>query len=390
MEAKLRKFLLISIAFIAIIIGCKNKELQNTEKKELTPIKVKVEKIKYETLPVYLTLTGFVKSKDIANVSPKINGYIKKINYNTGDHVKKDAIIAIIENKETEEKLKALINQLSAEKLSLKEAKEMVVINKKSYLQAKSNYEYALKTFKRYKNLLKTESVTKQEFDRVLNQYNNAKLQLEKSKKMLEISRLKVKQAEKMIKSLKSNINSLKVILNYRFVKSPFSGVVIKKFVDTGNFINVGMPILQIGSEDKEGVFYIPSKYINQVKIGDKIIINFRKYSIFNIEPDIDKSSSQFIVKVDLGKNKFVNGEYLTGKFKTGVKEAIVINKKFVKNYEGLNFTYIAKDNFIVKVALKLKKIDDENYEVISGLNSGDLLITSPLNSLKDNYPCEY
>ncbi len=376
--------------FLLILINysCENKNTQDKTEKNINPIQVKVKKITEQTIPNYIKVIGFVKASEVVNISPKINGYLKYIKYNEGDYVKKGEIVAEIENQETVNKLKSLKEKLNALKISLKQLKEMLNIDKKSYLQAKSNFEYAEKTFLRYKKLLKSESITRQEYDKVFNNYTNAKLELEKSKKLLEISELKILQTKKEIKSVSENIKSIQVVANYRFVKSPISGIVTKKFVDTGNFINIGMPIIKIVSKQKQGYFYVPSQFFSNIKIGYNLIINKKLYKITNVSPDINKTS-QFLVKVNLNNKSFKNGEYLEGLIEIGKKKAIILENKFIKKYEDFYYTYIVKENSIIKVYLKVKKIDNNKYEVISGLNNGDLLIIEPLNNLKDNFPCK-
>ncbi len=372
-----------------IILGCSKKEETKRENQEKTPIEVSVKKLSFQKVPVYTEITGFVKSKYLADISPKINGYIEEIKFKEGDYVKKGEIIAIIQNKETVDKLKSLKSQLNAAKSQLKQIEQLSKIDEKSLLQAKSNFDFAKKTYIRFKNLLKSESVTKQEFDRVLNEYNNSKLQLEKAKDLLKIDNLKKAEAESNILSLKNSINSLSVISKYRFVKAPFSGIITKKFIDKGNFINVGMPILEIASLDKQGYLYVPYRYIHKVKKGDCVLMKGGKFYITDISPDIDKSSSQFLIKIDVGKN-FINGEFLEAKIKTGTKNALLIEKRYVREIDGFKYTFIVKDNFIIKAYIKVKNFNNKKYEVISGLNSGDLLIVKPFNKLKDNWPCTY
>lgn len=386
----MKKFNFFMLFFLLILINysCENKNTQDKTEKNINPIQVKVKKITEQTIPNYIKVIGFVKASEVVNISPKINGYLKYIKYNEGDYVKKGEIVAEIENQETVNKLKSLKEKLNALKISLKQLKEMLNIDKKSYLQAKSNFEYAEKTFLRYKKLLKSESITRQEYDKVFNNYTNAKLELEKSKKLLEISELKILQTKKEIKSVSENIKSIQVVANYRFVKSPISGIVTKKFVDTGNFINIGMPIIKIVSKEKQGYFYVPSQFFSNIKIGYNLIINKKLYKITNVSPDINKTS-QFLVKVNLNNKSFKNGEYLEGLIEIGKKKAIILENKFIKKYEDFYYTYIVKENSIIKVYLKVKKIDNNKYEVISGLNNGDLLIIEPLNNLKDNFPCK-
>ncbi len=383
------KRLFIILSIFLLILGCNKKENKEISKRMEAPIKVKVKKVEFRNIPVYVTLVGYAKSKNIANISPKINGYIEKINYNVGDYVEKGKVVAVIVNKEMEDKLKSLKAKLKAANAGLKQVQELIEIDKKSFKQAESNFKFAKKTYLRFKNLLKSESITKQEFDKVLNEFTNAKLEVEKAKKLIEIDKLRVREAKDNILSLKNSINSLKVITEYRYVKAPFDGIIVKKFIDKGNFINVGMPILQIATRELEGVFYVPSTYFSKLKLGDKIYIKGKPYKIIEISPNIDRTSSKFQIKVNIDKN-FVNGEYIEAKLKIGSRKAILIDKKYIHQVDSLNFTFIAKDNFVLKVFLKIRDYNHSKDEVISGLNKNDMIIVEPLNNLKDKLPCTY
>ncbi len=378
-------FIILFIAFF--FIGCgKEEKLTN---REIKTIKVEVLPIKLIEFPIYKTVDGFVSSNKVAFISPKINGYIEKFYVKAGDKVKKGGLLFKIKNKEIQEKVRSLKYKLRSLKIKEKEAKISISIYKKSVVQAKANFILAKKNFIRFRNLLKTDSVTKQEFDKMETNFINAKEELKKAKDMLKISKLKLKEIKNDIKSVKSSFKELKVISDYRLVKAPFSGIVLEKYMDEGNLVSPGIKVLKIGSFDKVAYFSIPLKYKNFIKNYGYIKINGRDSKIIEISPDIKRSSSQFTVKAKLNsKDIYENGQYIKGEIFSGKRKVIVLDPKFVRKYNDFYYTYVCKNGFVIKTFITGEFWNKNKFIVKTGLQEGDHLIVKPVKDFQENLRC--
>ena len=381
------KKLFIFTLVVIFFIGCGNQEKLSNRK--IKTLNVNVAAIKLKSIPVFQNVDGFISSDKIAFISPKINGYIEKFYIKTGDRVKKGELLFKIKNREIEEKVKSLNFKLKALKLQQKEIKILISISKKSLVQAQANYKLAKKNFQRFKNLLKTESITPQEFDKIKTEYINSKMELKKAKDMLQINRLKLTQIKNQIKSLRSSLKELEVVSGYRFVRAPFNGVVLDKYIDEGNLVSPGVKVLKLGSLEKVAYFSVPLKYKQNILSSRFIKIKNFNAKILEVSPDIKRSTSQFTVKTEIPFNSnYENGEYVKGKIYTGNKKAIILDAKYVRKFNDIYYTFICKDGFVVKSFLTGFFINKNQFLVKSGLVPGDKLIISPLKDFDENLRC--
>ena len=379
----MKKFSLILMIFFTLISCSKKEEAFN---KKPIIYKVKTKKVQFAKIPIKTTLNGIVFSKKLAFTSPKIDGFIEKFYIKEGDKVSKGQLLFTIKNNEIERKINSLKFQINALHNQINETKILIKIYKKSLAQAKANFDLAKKNYERFKKLIKTESVTKQEFDKIETEYINSKLELEKAKNFLKINKIKLQQLKNNISSLNEKLKELEIISNYRFVKAPFTGVVLKKFLDIGNLVSPGVKVLKIGSIKKVAYFNVPIKY--KQFLPEFIIIQNKKYKIAEIIPDIAPGTDQFKIKVNL-PDYFENGQFITATIYTGTKEGIIINKKYIRNFNGIFYTYICKNNYIIKTFLKGNFITDKDFLVISGLSDSDKLIIFPIKDFDENSRCE-
>ena len=381
----MRKFFLFFIlTLIFFYSSCSKKEKFNNFK--FKAVKVRTKNFFYKRIPKIVSIDGFVSSEKIAFITPKIDGYIEKINVKPGDRVKKGDVLLIIKNKEIEKKVKSIKFKLQSLNIQKKETKILINLYKKSLSQAEANFHLAKSNFYRYRNLLKTESITKEEFDKIHTQFINAELEVKKAKDLLEINKLKLIQITKEIKSLESSLEELEVLSSYRILKAPFSGIILEKYLDIGNYVTPGVKILKLGTLKKVAYFSVPLKYLKYCSVGNYVFINNKKAKIIEIIPEIE--ASQFKIKVSLNSMNFVNGQYLKAKFIADFRRAIVLPKNLVKRLNDLYYVYVCKNGFVIKTFLTGKFISN-GFLVNSGLSQKDKVILTPINNFQSNLRCE-
>ena len=152
------------------------------------------------------TFSGTVIPDKQILLSPKVMGYLVKVNVEAGDRVKKGEVLAVIDSssiKPDVEKAKAGIKEVNAALKELDKALKEVEARKQA---AEANYQLAEKTYNRFKKLLEADAVSKQKFDEVAAQYRAAKANLEavKAKEAQILAKKKVLLAKKQQVLLRS------------------------------------------------------------------------------------------------------------------------------------------------------------------------------------------
>lgn len=301
----MRKLLKIFIVFILVIIlGILYFKKEKIEKLKISQ-KEYIEKI---------ITTGTVEVEKKYIVFSEIDGKIEKIYKKDGDIINKSENLLefdkiFIENKIEIEKfnLKNLKTKLkNLDKNILKETTNEVTINLK-------NYQMALDEYKKFKKLYEKKYISQLE-------YNQKKEQLNKTESLLKKSQIylkNIKNGEER-KLLLNNIYIGEKKLQYYLeekkkylVKSNFGGIVIEKYVNSGEILKKYDKIFKIISpKDKYISIKLDEKYKEKIKMGQKIkifplenTVDFIWGEIIYIAKNIDEKDSTLEIKGSLSSN---------------------------------------------------------------------------------------
>ncbi|OAD41557.1 HlyD family secretion protein [Polaribacter atrinae] len=221
-------------------------------------------------------------------IDTRVSAYIKEIRFEENQKVKKGDTLVILDDSE----IKSKVTQAEAAYLSAlageKTAKSSVntISNNTSIIEAniagaKSNLEFAEKDLMRFKNLLKDEAVTQQQYDGINTKYEAAKAQynallgqrksvnysLREMDGRIEMSQAGIKQAEAALELAKLN-------LSYTVITAPYDGFVGRRKVNEGQLLNPSQQVATIVTDDKK---WIVANYretqMEDITVGKKLTI---------------------------------------------------------------------------------------------------------------------
>lgn len=188
------------------------------------------------------------------------SGLIKSISFELGDKVKKGQKLVQIDTD--------LLNaQIRAAKANLKSAKDTLQNSSKDY--------------ERYKKLLQSNTITQKEYDDALLSKNSS---------------------SSSVKALEANLKELQIQAFKKSIKAPYSGTIVEKNVNLGEWVNAGSPIAKIVDTSKiELTFNIPLNVFNGLRKGGEYEIligeNIVKAKLTAAIPSGDKLTRTFPVK---------------------------------------------------------------------------------------------
>ncbi len=156
-----------------------------------------------------LNSSGYVVAQRKAAVASKITGRLVSINVEEGNHVKKGDLIARLENEDT-----AALREQAEANLNITLA---------NLEKAKAELHEAAVNFNRYKELLKSELVSRSDYDSSEARYKKAVAS--------------VAETEAAVKAGQAALNNAEVSLEYSFIRVPFDAVVLTKNADIGDIV---------------------------------------------------------------------------------------------------------------------------------------------------------
>lgn len=350
--------------------------------------KVEVSKVQLRELSKMVSASGQTAVSAEFVQKSKVSGSIEKINYKSGDKVKKGDVIIEFDSKQ----LKALLDASYSE-----------------YLRAKATLDSYNQELKAAKSLVEVRRLERDEaLDKYMDNKNESRKQVYKNAEALyqnALAQLKSLEnskgfyessARSAYSSYLSNLESY----NNGFVKAFDDGIlVIGNGIEKGAFVSQGQILFSI-LKDKNIVFKseIDEADISQVKVGMTAKISLDSYpgtafegKVISIDPKVIKlpnGSNVLYCEVEFDNSKIspIIGLNGTIDIETQKTEPVLsIPNLAVFEQEGKNFVYVVgKENRVKRQEILLGFQGDDFVQVIEGLNEGDMVVLNPPSDIKD------
>jgi hypothetical protein len=185
-----------------------------------------------------LLLAGNTQAYAEAAIYARTSGYVKSWSKDLGAHVHKGAVLAVIETPEVDQQLRQAQADLE---------------------NAKAAYEIARSTDERWKGLVATESVSKQDAEQ-------------------KAADAAMKHAG--VRSAEANLARLHELQQFKHVQAPFDGIVTQRSTDVGALVsagqNAGAPLFRMADVHRFRIYSaVPESYASQIVVGSKADVSF-------------------------------------------------------------------------------------------------------------------
>ena len=229
---KLLKFVIVVAILAAVAFGVKTFFFDAEADTAAGPLVST--KVTLATIATTISATGTLEPVDQVEVGTQVSGDISKIYVDFNSKVNKGQVIAELDKS----KLRATLTQAEL-----------------AYKSAQSDFKYKESTYNRVKKLSESNSASAVELETAEYNMNSAKLAVEKSL---------------------NDVNQAKLNLSYATIKSPISGVVLKRAVEVGQTVAASMstPTLFVIAKDLSQMKVmadVDEADIGQVKAGQRV-----------------------------------------------------------------------------------------------------------------------
>jgi HlyD family secretion protein len=227
---------------------------------------------------------GYVQAKVPVSASAKINGVIRKVYVDQGDHVSKGQVLAQLENEDYQSQVSQAENQLQAAEAAVAAARAeasaaqaRAQASRSSVARNQAGLSLARINYSRAKQLYETSSaVSKQDVDNAETSYAQAQEDVknaEDTQRSLEQSVLaaeaSVEAAQKNVSGVRAGLEFQRASLKYTIVTSPVNGFVVSRNLEEGGTVVPGMPIFTLAESKVIWVTaYVDEREIHGLRPG--------------------------------------------------------------------------------------------------------------------------
>jgi HlyD family secretion protein len=425
-----RKNIFIIIGFVAVLVAIVGANLYF---KKDTGLPVTTDVIKTRDLEAIVSASGKIQPKRLVNISADTPGRVVNLEVNEGDRVHVGQFLLQIDPK-------SLKTRVEGGTASMKAAEESLEGMRQSIETAKVQLQQAQQNLARQQDLWRQQLTTREALDRAQNDVKSAESLVQEREKQ-------IKPQESRIAQERATLDSARYDLSKQRIESPIDGIVTKRNIQEGETAVVGtmnnpgtvllqladmgiiqaevevdetnVPNVQIGQVAKIMIDAIPDKTFKGkvTEIGNSPITaatgaagtqatNFKVVVVlddkipevrpgFTCTADITTATRKAVKAAPIpavavrelvfDANNQVVRQPKTDRRRRPSVEPVASAEELQpgqtrKETEGV---FVVKDGKAVFQPIKLGIAGDKYFEVISGLEPGDQVITGPYNSVR-------
>jgi len=381
---KIVLYAVIAIAVIGCSIVVKNKISSNAATKNVVvtvnKTAVEVQAVKSVEKNLSDTYKANLEANQQGSVVSKVSSKISRIAFENGQYVNAGDTLIVLDDQDIQNTIKSAQSQLSVTEQQLSSAQI-------SLEKIKINLDDTQRAYDRQKTLFESGAISKVDFDTAEKALNSAKADYQAG--IVSIATAKANIALQNV-----NIANYQDSLKNTVIKAPISGVVSDKSVTLGQMASAGTVLAKVN--DISAVYatiQIPQERINNVKIGQpaniKISGSEKTYNgyVKNIDALADSTARVFNCKIQIDNSDgtLYPGVYAKAELISSEKtQVIAVPINALVGNEGNYSIFINNNGTAKKQKVTIGETDENNVEITSGIQNGDIIICSNTSSLQD------
>jgi RND family efflux transporter MFP subunit len=310
-----------------------------------------------------MVLPGTLKPNVESPLYARTNGYLKKWYKDIGSHVEKGDILAEIDTPEIDQ-------QLAQARADL--------------VTAQANLSLSTITATRYQDLIKSDSVSRQDLDNA-----NGDLAARRA----------------MVQSAEANVRRLEELESFKRVYAPFTGIITQRNVDPGMLINAGnggsanKEMFDLAQIDPMRVYVaVPQAYSPSIHMGLKACLSLSELTqrsfcgtVVRTANSIDPNTRTLLTEVDVpnGSGTLLPGSYAEVHFDvkvTGQRISLPINALLFRP-DGTMAAVVGPDSKIDLKKITVGRDFGNSLEVLQGIDATDRIVINPPDALEQGEP---
>jgi RND family efflux transporter MFP subunit len=326
-----------------------------------------------------LNASGYVVAQRKAAVASKITGRLVSLTVEEGSRIKKDQVIAQLENDDIAASRKQAAANLEVARFNLEQAK--AELN-----DAKNSYE-------REKTLFDQEFTSKASYDAAEARYKKAVAG--------------VSGGEAGVGAAKAALTSAEASLQYTYIRAPFDAVVLTKNADVGDIVTplgaaANAKASAVTIADMRSLMVeadVSESNLEKVRLGQPCEIQLDaipglrfRGAVHMIVPTADRSKATVMVKV-----RFVDNDsrilpemsakvaFLSREIGSGdEKPRTAVSQKALVEHKKQKYLFLVSGNKVTETAVSTGIQLGDMIEILSGAKSAQKVVINPPSKLRD------
>ena len=371
-----------------LLVSCSSDAAEDGPGRAAAPT-VAAAKVLRADLTRALAVTAEFRPYQEVDVHAKVAGYVKRIYVDVGDRVKEGQLIAILEIPE-------LRDEVQTAEASVSKSQEEIRRAQADLERAQATQVVAHLAYSRLADVSKTRPglVAQQEIDDALGRDRIAEAQVATAKASLWV-------AEQQLRVAQADREKVRTLYAYAQIKAPFTGIVTKRYADTGSMIQTAtssqtqsMPLVTLAQENLlRLVIPVPESAVSKIRLGSAVEVSVSALGkklqgkVARFADQVDMATRTMHTEVDVPNptGELVPGMYASASLVLNdERNALVVPvQALTRTEDSASVLLIDKQNKLEERPVQIGVETPDQVEILSGLNEGDLVVVGSRSRLQ-------
>jgi RND family efflux transporter MFP subunit len=349
-----------------------------------------------------IELPGTVEGNETADLYAKVGGFLAEMSVDIGDHVKKGQVLARLAIPEMEQELRQKEAAIASAEANVEQSRAALREAQTQLPEKEAQLNLHLATFARTESLVKTGSFTQKLFEEATFQRDAAAAAVETVRARIQTAEATLNASIAKVGLANAERDQVKTLIEYGEIRAPFDGMVMKRFVDPGAFIqpadgnSAARPLLSVSSIDRVRIWLdLPMNEVRWLNRGDRVI-----FDRINVLPDmtfegevtrfatgLDATSRMMRVEVDLANpdHKLMPGYYgYVTVMLDEMPQTLVVPSSALLQSGSDSCVYVVANGVLQRRVVTTCFQDGTTVGINSGLTANEQVVQSGGGQLRD------
>jgi membrane fusion protein (multidrug efflux system) len=334
------------------VVGCRHASAETKSAPQEPAVKVQTVKVDEGDVPRFLLMTGTLVANQDADVAADATGRIAETYVERGSFVPRGAPLARIDARS----LTFMHNEASAQVHALEVESSL-----------------AARDCERAEKLYHDNSISKAEYDR-------QSAHCESTSWSRAAAQARASQAGKAVGD--------------STIRAPFSGVVVERFVESGEYVRPDTHVVTLVDVDKLKLeLHVPESAVSSVHEGQTVGFRVAGFDdtefsavVRNVAPALRRSSRDLVVEATLDNEgrKLRPGMFATARIELGTYRAPTVPLRAVHDEGSLRRVFVVANKRVEERIVETGEKLGDAVAVLSGVKAGEQIVETAAGELKD------
>jgi RND family efflux transporter MFP subunit len=330
-----------------------------------------------------LTVAGQFQPYQQVDLHAKVSGYIRWIKVDIGDRVRQGEVLALLEVPELQNQVEGAQAEVRHSQSDITRAQSEVVSAESTYSAVHAEYTRLEEASKERPGL-----IAEQELD-------DARAKDQQAAAQVGVAKASLDAMQQQLGVSNATRSRLETMSGYEQIVAPFTGVVTKRYADTGTLIQAGqdnntntLPVVQVAESDLLRLrMPVPESDVPYIQVGGDVQVKVNATGhtftgkIIRFSRALDTNTRTMLTEVDVPNHdlKLNPGMYAETTIQLLQKnDALILPAQAVVQSGDQSFVLLVDaTNHVEKRNVTLGIQTSNRVEITSGLQTGDNVIAS-------------